>query len=493
MLVKKNLVLYTFIIGIFAFLIWFVIDKGKALMPKSDKAATSELSVARLPEKQKPVVINSKEGVGEQFLHNMRGPLSLLLLQIITIFFVSKLFGGIITRIGQPPVVGEIIAGIFLGPSIMGWIFPDFSNFIFPKDSLGNLQFLSQIGLVFFMFLIGVDLDIEKLKNKAPSAVVISHASIIFPYFLGVTIAYAVYHEFAPANVSFLSFALFMGIAMSITAFPVLARILKERELTKTPLGAMAITCAAADDVTAWCILAAVIAIVKAGNITSALLTISLTIIFVLLMLYVVRPWLKKLSSKVAESENLNETVVAMAFFVLLVCAYIAETIGIHALFGAFLAGAIMPKSLKFKELLAGKTEDISVLVLLPIFFAFTGLRTQIGLLNDVHLWTTCGVIILVAVFGKFGGSAFAARITGQSWEDSFSIGALMNTRGLMELIVLNIGYDLGILSPEIFAILVLMALVTTFMTNPLLDLIEYLAKKKRYPISYEEDSNRNE
>jgi len=360
----------------------------------------------------------------------------------------------------------------------MGWLFPDLSHFIFPKDSLASLQFLSQIGLIFFMFLIGVDLDIEKLKNKAQSAIVISHASIIFPYFLGVSLAYVLYQEFAPAHVSFLAFALFMGIAMSITAFPVLARILKERDLTQTPLGALALTCAAADDVTAWCILAAVIAIVKAGNITSALLTISLSLVFVLLMVYIVRPWLKRTMDRMAGRSHSNETMVAVAFFILLACAYLAEVIGIHALFGAFLAGAIMPKNLRFKELLAGKTEDISVLVLLPLFFAFTGLRTQIGLLNDGHLWAVCGLIIFVAVFGKFGGSAIAARLTGQSWKDSFSIGALMNTRGLMELIVLNIGYDLGILSPQIFAIMVLMALATTLMTNPILDLVETLAKK---------------
>ena len=478
---KKNLLYYAVIIGVFTFLIWFVIDKGKTLASKSDRAIHPELSVTSLPA-QAPTAAPSVEKPAASFVRNIKNPLSLLLLQIIVIFFVSKLFGRLITKIGQPSVVGEIIAGLFLGPSLMGWILPEFSHFIFPKDSLAPLQFLSQIGLIFFMFLIGIDLDIENLKNKAQSAIVISHASIVFPYFLGVSLAYILYQEFAPAGVSFLSFALFMGIAMSITAFPVLARILKERGLTQTPLGAMALTCAAADDVTAWCILAAVIAIVKAGNITGALLTISLSLIFVLVMVYGVRPWLKKEVQKMGGRKNPNEMVMVTAFFILLACAWLAEIIGIHALFGAFLAGAIMPKNNTFKELLAGKTEDISVLVLLPLFFAFTGLRTQIGLLNDGHLWSVCGLIIFVAVFGKFGGSAIAAKITGQSWTDSFSIGALMNTRGLMELIVLNIGYDLGILSASIFAILVLMALATTLMTNPLLDGIALLAKKRILP-----------
>lgn len=476
---KKKIVSYSLIIGIFSFLIWFVIDKGATLVPSQ---TALHAVVDPVPEK-KTGGEHISDTVALQFFHNIRNPLGLLLLQIIIIFFVSKLFGMLINKIGQTAVVGEIIAGIFLGPSILGWLFPDFSHFIFPKESLGNLQFLSQIGLLFFMFLIGVELDIDKLKHKAQSAIVISHASIIFPYFLGVTLAYILYHEFAPAGVSFLSFALFMGIAMSITAFPVLARILQERGLTTTSHGAMALTCAAADDVTAWCILAAVIAIVKAGNITSALFTIALTLAFALLMLYLVRPWLKKTIGRIADRNvqngRSNATIVTLAFFVLLACAWLAEIIGIHALFGAFLAGVIMPKTVKFKELLAGKTEDISVLVLLPLYFAFTGLRTQIGLLNDGHLWAVCGIVIFLAVFGKLGGSAIAAKITGQSWKESLLIGALMNTRGLMELIVLNIGYDLGILSPPIFSIMVLMALVTTFMTCPLLDFIDYLAKKK--------------
>lgn len=465
---KRKILLYPLIIGIFTFLIWFVIDRGKALTPSGEILLHPAVPAA---------TAHPATGVGS---------LGLLLLQIIIIFFVSKLFGRIITRIGQPAVVGEIIAGLFLGPSIMGWIFPGFSNFIFPKDSLGNLQFLSQMGLLFFMFLIGVDLDIDKLKNKARSAIVISHASIVFPYFLGVTLAYTLYSEFAPAGVSFLSFALFMGIAMSITAFPVLARILQEKGLTKTPLGAMALTCAAADDVTAWCILAVVIAIVKAGNITSALVTILLTLIFVLLMLFGVRPWLKKIIDRAGERKKSNETVVTLAFFVLLVSAWLAEVTGIHALFGAFLAGAIMPKTEKFKDLLAGKTEDISVLVLLPLYFAFTGLRTQIGLLNDAHLWAVFGMVVFFAIFGKFGGSAVAARLTGYSWKDAFSIGALMNTRGLMELIVLNIGYDLGILSPKIFAIMVLMAIITTFMTTPLLEIILQFRKYQRRTVASE-------
>jgi Kef-type K+ transport system membrane component KefB len=480
---KRDLLLYPIIIGVFAFLIWMVIDKGQNLTQKKEPKAVTEIGNSVPPAtKSKALVINSDESMWQQFMSNIKSPMSLFLLQIITILIVSRIFGLTFMKIGQQSVVGEIIAGIFLGPSVAGMFFPDFSAFLFPKDSLKTLQFLSQIGIAFFMFIIGMELDIEKLKNKARNAVMISHSSIIIPFFLGVSLAYFIYGEFAPAGVSFLTFSLFMGIAMSITAFPVLARIVQERGLTRTQLGTLVITCAAADDVTAWCILAVVIAIVKAGGLLSALFTIVLALGFVLMMLYLVRPWLIRISARIVSEEKLNPTVVAISFSMLLLSAYVAEVIGIHALFGAFLAGVVMPQNIRFKELLAAKIEDISVLLLLPIFFAFTGLRTQIGLLNEGHMWTTCGLVILIAVLGKFGGSALPARLMGQSWKDSFSIGALMNTRGLVELVVLNIGYDLGILSPEIFAILVLMALATTFMTGPLLDLINYASKKSEVP-----------
>ena len=476
---KKSLIWYIVIIGMFASLSWFVIDKGAVLSPKNKTSINTTTPDVKMLDKTKPVVISKKTSVLTQFINNIKSPLSLLLLQIIVVLIASRVFGMLATKIGQPSVVGEIFAGIFLGPSLIGMYFPGFSEFLFPAGSLKTLQFLSQIGLAFFMFIIGMELDISKLKNKTHDAFIVSHASIIFPYFLGVLISYFIYESFAPAGVSFLSFSLFMGIAMSITAFPVLARIIQERGLTKTPLGVMAITCAAADDVTAWCILAAVIAVVKAGSMVSSLFTIVLAMLFVIGMLYAIKPAIRKFSFRFIAKEKLDKTLVAVSFFIMLLSAYFAEIIGIHALFGAFLAGVIMPQNVKFKEQLTEKIEDISVMLLLPIFFAFTGLRTQIGLLNESHLWLTCLLIIAVAVIGKFMGSAISAKIVGQTWKNSLSIGALMNTRGLMELIVLNIGYDLGILSPEIFAILVLMALSTTFMTGPALNLINRFFKEE--------------
>src|SRR5690606_35774122 len=319
--------------------------------------------------------------------------------------------------------------------------------------------------------------DLKVLQKKAHDAIVISHASIILPFALGVGLAYFIYQSFAPEGIAFSSFALFIGISMSITAFPVLARIVQERHMQKTRVGTIAITCAAADDITAWCLLAAVIAIVKAGSFVSSLYVIALAVAYVLLMIKVVRPFLKRIGELHSTRENLNKSIVAIFFLTLLVSSYLTEVIGIHALFGAFMAGAIMPENSRFRNIFIEKVEDVALVLLLPLFFVFTGLRTEIGLLNEPYLWKVTGWIILVAVVGKFVGSSIAAKFMGQNWKDSLTIGALMNTRGLMELIVLNIGFDLGVLNAEIFAMMVIMALVTTFMTGPAIDLFNKIFK----------------
>ncbi|OXA87391.1 cation:proton antiporter [Flavobacterium hercynium] len=469
----KNSLFYVTIIGGFGALIYWIISKGAAL----------EVGRGII---QKKIESNHWNDFLHSMVDNLKHPLAILLAQIVTIILVARLFGWVFRKIGQPSVIGEMIAGIVLGPSLVGMYFPEFSGALFPKESLGNLQFLSQIGLILFMFVIGMELDLKVLKNKAHESVVISHASIVIPFALGLTFAYFIYGTFAPQGVEFSSFGLFMGIAMSITAFPVLARIVQERGMQKTKLGTIAITCAAADDITAWCILAVVIAIVKAGSLLSSLYVIGLAIIYVIVMLKIVRPFLKRVGDLNSTRESLNKPVVAIFFLTLLFSAYASELIGIHALFGAFLAGAIMPENNKFRNIFIEKVEDVSIIVLLPLFFVFTGLRTQIGLLNDPYLWKVTGVIIVVAVVGKFFGSALAAKFVGQNWKDSLAIGALMNTRGLMELVVLNIGYDLGVLSTEIFTMMVIMALVTTFMTGPALDFIGYIFKDKMTVIPQE-------
>ncbi len=463
----RNTVFYAITIGGFSALMYWLVQKSALLeigrniiVPESHHSQWAEF-IATLQ-------------------HNLGHPLAILLAQIVTIILVARLFGWAFQKIGQPTVIGEIIAGIVLGPSLVGMYFPEFSAALFPAASLGNLQFLSQIGLILFMFVVGMELDLKVLRDKAQDAVVISHASIIIPFALGMTLAYFVYARFAPEGVQFASFGLFMGIAMSITAFPVLARIVQERGIHRTKLGTMVITCAAADDITAWCLLAAVIAIVKAGSFVSSLYIILLAVGYVVVMLKLVRPFLKRVGDLHASRENLGKPVVAIFFLALLISSYVTEVIGIHALFGAFMAGAIMPVNTKFRNIFIEKVEDVALVLLLPLFFVFTGLRTQIGLLNDPYLWKVTGLIVLVAVVGKFVGSAIAARFVGQNWKDSLTIGALMNTRGLMELVVLNIGYDLGVLTPEIFAMMVIMALVTTLMTGPALDLINHLFKNTK-------------
>lgn len=469
----RNVFFYVVIVGGFSALIYWIDFMGsqqeitsKIIQPTSEKSAWHEFL--------------------HSTLHNITHPLAILLAQIVAIVFVSRLFAWIFRKIGQPSVIGEIVAGIVLGPSLVGLFFPEFSAFLFPVQSLGNLQFLSQIGLILFMFIVGMEIDVNVLKNKAHDAIVISHASIIIPFSLGMGLAYFIYKEFAPVEVSFTSFGLFLGIALSITAFPVLARIVQERGIHKTRLGTIVITCAAADDITGWSILAVVIAIAKAGSSVSALYTIALAVVYVFVMIKIVRPFLKRIGDLNATNTNLSKTYVAIFIVMLILSSWATEVIGIHALFGAFMAGAIMPANQKFRSLFAEKIEDIALVLFLPLFFVFTGLRTEIGLINEPYLWKITGLIILVATLGKLVGSALAARYVKQSWKDSLIIGTLMNTRGLMELVVLNIGYDLGILTPQLFAMMVIMALVTTFMTGPILDLIYWLFKSKKEAITSE-------
>jgi Kef-type K+ transport system membrane component KefB len=315
-----------------------------------------------------------------------------------------------------------------------------------------------------------MELNVRYVREKGSAAVMISHASIVVPFLLGTALSLFLYRDLAPPGTSFNAFALFIGVAMSITAFPVLARILEDRRLTNTTLGSIALTCAAVDDVTAWCILALVIALVKSTGLASSAMTIGLTVVFALAMFLVVRPQLARVI-KDPDSQLHRRRLIPLILAFVLACALLTETIGIHALFGAFVAGVVMPPSTEFRSFLKDKLEAFGSYALLPLFFAFTGLRTQVALLNDWYGWLLCGLIILVAIAGKLGGSMLMGRWTGMSWTHSFSIGVLMNTRGLVELVVLSIGYDLGILPARIFTMMVLMALVTTFMTGPLLSL----------------------
>jgi Kef-type K+ transport system membrane component KefB len=420
-------------------------------------------------------------GIWEGLRDHAREPISGLFLQLLVIIGASRAAGWLFARCGQPAVIGEMAAGILLGPSLFGLIAPGAFQFVFPAESLGTIQLLSQIGVCLFMFAVGMELDLSQMRNRAHTALVVSHASIIIPCVLGVALALVLYRDYAQPGASFTGFALFMGISMSITAFPVLARILQERNLSRTPLGTAAISCAAIDDVTAWTALAFVVAVVRATSLASAGWMLVLAGIFVALMLWVVKPQLPLWLGGPAALENPEPGKGRLAFVILvvLVASLATELIGIHALFGAFLAGVIMPAAGDFRRKLSLRVESFSSVLLLPLFFAFTGLRTQIGLLQGAQAWLICLGIIGVATVGKLGGSAVTARLTGMGWSEALQLGALMNTRGLMELIALNMGYDLGILSPRIFTMLVVMALATTAMTAPLLTLF---GKRREVP-----------
>jgi len=391
-----------------------------------------------------------------------------VLLALVVVIVVARAMGALFRRFEQPPVIGEVVAGILLGPSLLGRVAPEASAFLLPPAVAPFLGILAQVGVILYMFLVGLELDAGMLRRRAHASVAVSHASIIAPFLLGSALALWLHPILAPAGVGFTVFALFMGVSLSVTAFPVLARILTDRGLQNTRTGAIALACAAVDDVSAWCLLAFVVGIVQAdaGRVVG---TITLTAGFIVAMLVAVRPAALRLVALREASPNLTQGVLAVVCVALLVSSLATETIGIHALFGAFLLGAIVPHDSALARDLREKLGDLVVVLLLPAFFAFTGMRTQIGLVHGAEEWAICGVIILVASLGKFGGSAIAARLTGLGWRQSAALGILMNTRGLMELIVLNIGLDLGVLSPKLFAMLVLMALVTTFATTPIL------------------------
>jgi Kef-type K+ transport system membrane component KefB/nucleotide-binding universal stress UspA family protein len=368
-------------------------------------------------------------------------------------------------------VIGEIFAGIMLGPSLFGLIAPGLAHSLFPAETMPYLNVLSQIGLIFFMFLIGLELNPKYLSGNLKTAIMISNLSIIVPFASAFGLSFVLYPLVSNNHVNFAPFALFLGAAMSITAFPVLARIITENNLQGTRLGTLALTCAAVDDVTAWCILAVAIAVARHGSIDQqAILTIIESVVYIGFMFTVGRWFLKRLSKHHHRAGRLSQLVLAIIYMGVVASALITEFIGIHLIFGAFLLGAVMPKDEELVRELAIKTEDFVLIFLLPIFFAYSGLKTQIGLLNSPNLWLLSALILLVAIGGKYTGTYVAARLSGIDKREASALGWLMNTRGLTELIVLNIGLELGVITPLLFTMLVIMALVTTFMTSPLLE-----------------------
>ena len=387
--------------------------------------------------------------------------LVLLLLQIAVILAVCRLLHELCERIGQPPVIGEIIAGLLLGPSLFGWLAPNLFAKLFPAASLPALNALSQIGLVLFMFLVGLHLDVAEVWALRGVAGLAGLLSIAVPFAAGFALATPL-HALAPES-PMLPFSLFCAVAMSITAFPVLARILADQKMTATSLGHVAIACAAFNDVLAWSLLAWIVAVSRSGQ-ASFFLPIAIVLIYSAVMWFIVRPLLRWVPNELA----------AMLIFVFL-SSWVTELAGLHALFGAFAAGVIWPRSNVNFEEVSAKIEPIAMAVLIPLFFSYTGLRTNIGTVN-------CGftlIIIAVAVFGKIGGTFVGAKMMGFDSRNALSLGVLLNTRGLVELVVLNVGLDLGILTPELFSMMVVMALVTTLMTSPSLNALKVQEKSR--------------
>jgi Kef-type K+ transport system membrane component KefB len=386
-----------------------------------------------------------------------------VLLALVVVLVVSRALAAVFSRFKQPAVIGEIVAGIVIGPSVLGHFVH-----VIPDDAVAPLGVIAQIGIVLFMFLVGLELDVSLLKKRTRASIAISASSIVVPFALGLALAAFLRERFAPPGVPHLVFALFIAVSMSVTAFPVLARILSDRGMTRTPLGTLALACAAVDDVTAWCLLALVVSLAR-SHASSAAATVAMVAVFGAVMIGVARPLLRRTIANAKPTAN----TLALVLAGLLASALVTEVIGVHALFGAFVFGAILPHDSPLARAILDKLTDFVVVLLLPAFFAFTGLRTKLGLVHGDGAWLACALITLAATVGKFGGSFFAAKLTGLGTRDAASLGVLMNTRGLMELVVLNVGYDLGIVSDTLFAMLVSMAIVTTFATTPILQWLE--------------------
>ena len=466
--IKGKMTFYFVMIIVFGLLIFWIVQKGNALFSNESHVSSGS---------------DSYYHVGFQLFasltaEHVQSTVGILLLQLIVILATCRIVGVLFKKIGQPAVIGEIMAGILLGPSVLGYFLPGVSAMLFPEESLVFIKILSQFGLILFMYIIGMELDLSVVRKRFQDTVLISHASTVVPFFLGLLMAFYIYEAYANEETQFLTFAFFVGISLSITAFPVLARIIQERGMTRTHLGTISLASAANGDITAWCLLAAVIAYAQAGTMNSAIYNVLFSLVYIAIMLWMVRPVLRIIGDLHHNREVVSKPLVALMFFILLLSSYMTEILGLHALFGAFVAGMVMPENLKFRKILNEKVEDVSLALFLPLFFVYTGLQTKIGLIQGSEMWILCGVFILVAVVGKFGGTLVAARFSNESWKNSLYMGAFMNTRGLIQLVVLSIGLELNIISPVVFVMMVLMTLVTTFMTMPLISLINVFFRR---------------
>ena len=397
--------------------------------------------------------------------------LLIVILQLIVIISAARTFGGVFRRIGQPLVCGEIAAGLILGPSFFGGMFPSLFHTIF-NPSVGQIfAVMSQIGLIFLMFLIGLEFDFGHLTKNRGSALSVSIVGIVLPFSLGLLLGRWM-HAALGLQGNWVSFGLFIAAAMSITAIPILGRIMVELNINRTRIGSLTISAAAADDASGWIILAVITAIARSAlNPTKLGIMILETVGFAVAMVWLVRPVLKKWTTHQMRSRGgkLSLGALAVVLLLMLVSAAATNLIGIFSIFGAFFLGAILYDQHEFRAAVQERLRDFVTVFFLPIFFTYTGLRTDIGTMSGRILWLMCGLVLLAAFVGKFGGCLLAARVNGLPWREASIIGVMMNTRALMELIVINIGFELGVIPKSVFFMLVVMAVASTYITAPVL------------------------
>lgn len=467
----KSVVFYIFMLVLFSLSIYFTIDFASSFSNNTQNISNSTIS------------FRDAYGIFAQSVeHHVHSTIGMLLLQILVILSIARLLGLLFAKMKQPVVIGEIIAGILLGPTLLGSISPETYKFLFPAESVSNIQLLSNFGLILFMFVIGMELRISDIKEQFSKSLIISHTGIFIPFSLSLLLSYYIYQDYAASQTGFIAFALFIGISMSITAFPVLARIIQENHLSRKPLGKLALSSAAMGDISAWLMLASIIAIADSGSMMSTIYNLGFLIVYILIMFGVLRPLFSVIGKYFDNNETINHTLIGVIFVLLLLSSYITEILSMHALFGAFIFGLIMPEDISFRKIVTDKIEDVSLLLFLPLFFVSSGLQTELGLISTTDEWILFGIFTFIAIFGKVFGTYISARVVGESPKDSIYLGAFMNTRGLMELVVLSIGYQLNILPANIYAILVLMTIVTTVITMPMISLINQFYKlKERY------------
>jgi Kef-type K+ transport system membrane component KefB len=430
-----------------------------------------------VPGKSLGIVASGLPPAGESFEADRVRPnfgrlLAAFFIAVAVVILLARLFGMTATRIGQPRVMGEVVAGIVLGPSVFGAISRMWQAQLFPSDIIAPFAIAANLGLIFYMFLIGLEINPKDLRARIGHAVAISNTSIALPMVLGVAVAIPLYRLLGPPT-KFAGFALFLAVAMSTTAFPVLARILVERRMLKRPIGALALTCGAVDDAAGWFLIALAATIAVAGSVGVVARTVAETIAFCLLMAFLVRPLLRRVSDAFDQSGRVPPGWVALIFAGVLVSAYTTELIGLAAIVGGVLMGLVMPRNADLTEDITRRVEDFTVTLLLPLFFAYTGLQMDVGLLNRPVLWLITLALIGVAIVGKLVGAAVAARLGGLDWRSSALIGTLMNARGLTELIVLNVALQEEVISSALFTMMVLVSLITTFMAGPLVKVLD--------------------